>query len=318
MSHAGTLPPLQLILWSSDPVDESSASISLRTANSPATRLELRPAASEADKRQGAARLLNFGELLVRRRKERSCEGHEIVLCAEEPSVPCGWVAIPHVYAWQSADDVRVVWEAMQLDRAEAIFDAPADAVARWARHSEDVLWLARQSRVASLSGEHLSFRWIVRNEKTAASLISARGARFHHVSIHVEQQWGPRIRQIFTDVLGLVEISRPSSITTDGHWLQCGEVAIHLSTRAQREEDVSFPGTAPNHLCFSVGDLAAAAAALTSLDVRTTRAGSLGNQLWFHLPGGTTVELQQRDLSEPIPSAGRVRSHGTEQIPSA
>ena len=116
------------------------------------------------------------------------------------------------------------------------------------------------------------------------------------HISLHVEPAKEDWIVQVLTSGIGLVEIPRPASISVAGRWLQCGNSRVHLNSRREAKAgEAAFPGTAPNHVCFVVADLAAAERELRTRGIATKRAGSLEQpQLWFLAsPGGSFVELQ-------------------------
>jgi len=292
MPADAALPPLRLIEPLRQPPERlASGPVEVDVDGRPAV-LDLRlEGASEGD---AAIRALSFGVELVRARRMRGVGCARVTLRTSPEGCPAESLAIPHLLAWRTPDDVLAVWEELPPAEAARVLDAAPETIARWAARAPDLAWLARSAPVAhAREGEHLSFRWVVGNESLVARLLSRRTVRFGHVSLHLAPDECSVALRVLTEVLGLVEVARPASIPTPGHWLQCDDVSVHLNTRSRRPDDVAFPGMAPNHICFVVADLDDASARLAALGIDSTRAGSLGNQLWFRLPGGHVVELQ-------------------------
>ena len=142
------------------------------------------------------------------------------------------------------------------------------------------------------VDGDYLSFRWIVAHENEVAEALTRGAISIEHVSLHVDPAEEEAVAAVLIEALGLIEIQRPDSISVPGRWLQAGSSKVHLNSRRRRDGEHVFPGTSPNHICFAVDDLDAAEATLRDAGIETTRAGSLGHQVWFSL-AGTTIELQ-------------------------
>jgi hypothetical protein len=250
------------------------------------------------------ARAYAFGRLLADGRRSRGLlDGPLSIFAAADastapPPAPAGQMWVPHVFCWERPDAPALAWELCAKDRLEALLGSGADAVGRWAARPSLLLRLAALAGAASArprSAEHLSLRWILAHEAQVAELLSAGVVGIDHVSLHVAVDEEERVLRALTEALGLVEIPRPASISVPGRWLQAGTARVHLNSRTARAGEEGFPGTAPNHVCFAVGDLAAAERRLAALGFETRRAGSLGAQAWFRLASGTVIELQPR-----------------------
>ena len=250
------------------------------------------------------ARARAFGAALAKCRVERGLEAQRIEIFAptdvvsRPPEAPRGRVWVPHIFCWRTVSEVSLAWELSALGRLRDLVDADAAKVSRWSRHP--VLMIRLGHMAVKAAGDsagpqegHLSFRWLLANEEVAASAFAKERVSIGHVSLHVEPAEEEWIVEILT-AIGLVEIPRPASISVPGRWLQCGNARVHLNSRHMRAGEPAFPGTAPNHVCFAVTDLAATERVLQALGVTSKRAGSLEQpQLWFRLPGGSFVELQ-------------------------
>ncbi len=227
--------------------------------------------------------------------------GPLLIYAAEDSESPADasgedtlWV--PHIYCWQPDGAPAIAWELQTEDAVRRTLDADPAAVRRWARCPQQLLRLAGLAANETTDAvSHLSMRWVLANETSVASALSIERVTLEHVSIHVGADEEPRVVALLVNGLGLIETARPASIETPGRWLQAGPVRIHLNSREMRSEEIGFPGTAPNHICFSVAELDAAVAAVEKAGFATVRAGSLGGQAWFRLSSGTTIELQQR-----------------------
>lgn len=239
-----------------------------------------------------------FGTLLANVRAGRGFRADELVLFAPAgdpagmpPKAPNGFVWAPHVVA--AAGRPALVWEAASPLTFEAVLDAPADELAIWSGQPSALLRLAALALTEGTEdGGYLSLRWLLAHRQVAAAAASADVA-FEHVSVHATPQEMTTVRAVLRDALGLVEVLRPSTISTPGHWLTAGPVRVHLNAR----EGIAPPaaGSAPNHICFAVADLDAAEAAVEERGFACERAGSLDRQVWFRLQSGTVIELQPR-----------------------
>jgi catechol 2,3-dioxygenase-like lactoylglutathione lyase family enzyme len=265
-----------------------------------------------------AARAQAFGSILAASRERRGIPVHTLTIySAQTPEPPNdqpqpGALWAPHIYRWDPDGEAALAWELGREPELEDALGAGADAIRRWASRPERLLDLAALAGPAAGGDQahdgderaqneqqqgHLSLRWILANERAAAAALSSAQVGIEHVSLHVDPHEEARLVRALVDGLGLVEVARPASITTPGRWLQAGATRVHLNSRTARTEETGFPGTAPNHICFAVADPQAAAAAVQAAGFSIVRQGSLGNQTWWRLSSGTTIELQ------PIPS---------------
>jgi hypothetical protein len=244
---------------------------------------------------------LAFAEVLAASRHRRGALADLTVLVpagSERPTAGSGWIAVPHVFVWEPTCTAALAWELLEDTHATQLMGAPIGRMRFWAERSERLIGLAR---LAPLSGQqsssqHLSFRWILAHEEAAAQVLSGYSAAVDHVSLHVSVEEQALVVDVLTNVVGLLAVDRPASIATPGCWLQCGTVRLHLNSRETRGSESSFPGTAPNHLCFRVRSVEEIEQDLAERGISTARAGSLRHQLWWQLSGGTTFEFQQQD----------------------
>lgn len=246
-----------------------------------------------------------FGAVLARSRAARSVlEDRLQIFAADDVTIPPpvaeeGKIWVPHVFFWEPSERPALAWELCDQNGVEGRLGYPLDAVARWAARPQLLLRLLSMAAAGDRSqatgepDEHLSFRWVLSHEDAAAQMLCSEVVCIDHVSIHLSADDEDRVARLLCDGLGLVEIPRPASITVPGRWLQAGNCRIHLNSRAQRRGEPTFPGTAPNHVCFAVGNLDVAERAVRQAGFQIRRAGSLGHQLWFQLPGDTVIELQ-------------------------
>ena len=245
-----------------------------------------------------------FGAVLARCRADRGSKPHPIKIFAPSdvfsspPEAKRGWIWLPHIFCWLTASEVSLAWELTSQGRLQDLVHADAAKVSKWSLLPELLIRLGRLAALSAGSDHapegHLSFRWLLANEVAAATALASERVALGHISLHVEPAKEDWIVQVLTSGIGLVEIPRPASISVAGRWLQCGNSRVHLNSRKANAGEAAFPGTAPNHVCFVVADLAAAERELRKQGVTTKRAGSLEQpQLWFRLPGGSFVELQ-------------------------
>ena len=278
-----------------------------------------------------AVRARAFGAILARSRSARGVlDGVLEIFAAEDPLEPPAFAGpgamwVPHVFCWERLDQPALAWERCSAADAEQRIGGTVEQLARWAEQPQLLLALLRMAttdtrggRTASTEGNsvpasggaasisrrgemgcaapvgtHLSMRWITANEAQVAEWLSRGVVGVEHVSLHVAVEEEPRVARMLIEALGLIEISRPTSIRVPGRWLQAGAVRVHLNSRAVEAGEEGFPGTAPNHVCFAVADLDSAERAVRDAGFQTRRAGSLGQQVWFRLASGTAVELQ-------------------------
>lgn len=244
---------------------------------------------------------LAFGEMLAASRHRRGTLADLTILVPagpERPTAGSGWIAIPHVFIWEPTGAATLAWELLEDTHATQLMGTPIGRMRYWAERSERLIGLAQLalSGGRQSSSQHLSFRWILAHEEAAAQVLSGYSAAVDHVSLHVSAGEQALVVEVLTNVLGLLAIDRPASIATPGCWLQCGPVRLHLNSRKARGSEPSFPGTAPNHLCFRVRSVEQIERELAERGISTVRAGSLRHQLWWQLSGGTTFEFQQQD----------------------
>jgi len=246
-----------------------------------------------------------FGAILAAAREARG-DSQEIVLFAASdparhpPAAVDGQVWLPHVFCWRSPRNAALAWEISTEARLPDLAEASADDVLRWAQRPDLILRLCHLAGDAVAPEEpqqqHLSFRWLMANQETAAAALADEAVALEHVSLHVDAAHEAAIVRALTTAIGLVEIPRPASITTPGRWLQAGNCRVHLNSRSARGGEQGFPGTAPNHVCFAVADVPAVARALEQQGFATEQAGSLSQQqVWLRLPGEIVIELQGR-----------------------
>lgn len=251
-------------------------------------------------------RAKTFGALLAQSRAARGLHTPLEIFASTAPDTPPppsppGRVWLPHVFCWQTIDSPAVAWELCGEADVGTLVGGDAALVAQWACHLRQLLRVVEMAgtdgRSADLAHEkeHLSLRWILAHHDDVAEVLSGAVIAVEHVSIHIDPDDDERVARVLIEALGLVEVPRPGRIEVAGRWLQAGACRIHLNARPARENEPGFPGTAPNHVCFAVADLDAAEHAVRSAGFETRRAGSLGGQVWFRLPGGTVIELQPR-----------------------
>jgi hypothetical protein len=290
------LPPLRLLKANTDPLADDSSLVLSAGSVSAVTRARA------------------FGSNLAAARRSRGVleKPPEIFGGDDEgrPAEPGFWV--PHIYAWEDPERVSISWERCSEDEVENLFDAPGEAINRWAARSTELVRLGRLGPRAKPGGPppYLSTRWILRHEVEVASLLAADSIALDHVSLHVSSEDEAVALSLLCEALGLIEVERPPQITVPGHWLVAGNGRVHLNSRDRHADEDGFPGTAPNHVCFVVANVAAVETAIRSLGFETKRAGSLQEQVWFRLPGGTVIELQpmagyNRNQSRRDPQAG-------------
>jgi hypothetical protein len=254
------------------------------------------------------AKTLAFAEILAPFRRERG-DGEDIWLIVadtaaqtvsplSQPGTGGHDIAVPHVFLWRETQQILLAWERLPEGRAVDLMGASLEVLRAWAAHPKRVVRLAQIAAAAPIASPegHLSFRWIVTHELRAAEALSAYRASFDHVSLRVTAEEEKLVAEVLTDLVGLIAVTRPSSIATPGMWLQCGAVRLHLSSRRARHEEMGFPGTAPNHIALRVHSVEDIQHVLEERGIATVRQGSLTNQLWWRLQSGTTIEFQQTD----------------------
>jgi hypothetical protein len=208
---------------------------------------------------------------------------------------------MPHLVA--SGDTGYLIWECAPRDLAELALEARASTIALWAGQTRALMALLEQ-RLAHRSPHnpvgHLSLRWVLGNEALVAQLTSATHVALAHVSVHVTESELQRLRRALVDGLGLVEVSRPESITIAGAWLQCGDVRVHLIQRSMRpseapDDDRALRGDSdPRHICLAVNDVVESEKVLATFGYSCRRTGTAGvDQSWFSTEDGTTFEIQ-------------------------
>ena len=205
---------------------------------------------------------------------------------------------IPHVYAWEKVDAIRLAWERCDRSEVESLLGASTEAVTRWAARGDELIALGKRAAAETSSrhkesGQYLSFRWVLEHEPQVARLLSEDAVAIEHVSFYVAAGREAEVARLLVEALGMVEIERPAEIEVPGRWLQAGQSRVHLNSREAYEDEVGFPGSAPNHVCFAVADLNSTEQAVRSFGISTQHSGSLGDQVWFRLPGETVIELQ-------------------------
>jgi len=247
------------------------------------------------------ARAYAFGNVLARSRASRGLLDGTLTIfssaVATPDQPPRNHLWVPHVFCWQHPDEAALAWELSPQEAIEKRL-GPVAAVKRWAKQAKQLLRLvemaaAEQGTVdPGVDDDYLSFRWILAHENEVGEALTRSVVSIEHVSLHVDPSEEEVVVSVLIEALGLIEIQRPNSISVPGRWLQAGSSKVHLNSRQRREGEHGFPGTSPNHICFAVDDLDAAEAALENAGIATTRAGSLGHQVWFSL-SETTIELQ-------------------------
>lgn len=209
---------------------------------------------------------------------------------------------LPHVLVAGDGRPALVFELVSSWEEAATDLRCSPSAVRRWAARHDGLLALvaAAPRPAAPAPGPHLSFRWVARNEETAArALVLARGTALDHVSVHVPVDALPAVLRFFTLGLGLPELPRPAAVTVPGHWLHAGTVLLHLNARRfDRGTQAAqvLAGSAPNHVAVRVGDLEGTVTRLVSQGHPVSWGGSLGDrtQAWFRPGGGLVLELQQ------------------------
>ncbi len=241
-----------------------------------------------------------FGAVLAAARQRRDLPTLVTVFAAEDPLPPDdalgeGLLWVPHLYRWFPGGEPAIAWELCPEEYVPAALDASAQQVRRWGSAPDRLLQLARlaSDRPDASTSDYLSMRWILSHEREAAAALCDGLVQLEHVSLHVTVEEQERLVAALVEGLGLVEVGRPPTITVPGRWFQAGDVRIHLNSRPVRQDEPTFPGTAPNHVCFAVLNLERAVSAVEAAGFDVVWAGSLGDQAWWRLASGTTLELQ-------------------------
>ncbi len=243
-----------------------------------------------------------FGTVLASARRERGISRRLTLFAAGDhsrrpPPSTYGQIWLPHMFCWQSPREVALAWELSDEGGLSDLIEASTEDVLRWAERPDLLLRLCRLAGDAVELAEqrrHLSFRWLMANQEIAAAALAGESVEVEHVSLHVAAEDEEMVVGALTGAIGFIEIPRPDSITVPGRWLQGGNCKLHLNSRAKRDGERGFPGTAPNHVCFTVTNLPAVVSALELQGFETEQAGSLSQrQVWLRLPGEIVIELQ-------------------------
>jgi catechol 2,3-dioxygenase-like lactoylglutathione lyase family enzyme len=113
-----------------------------------------------------------------------------------------------------------------------------------------------------------------------------------HHVNVTVPPELEPDAKEFYGNVLGLKQVSKPSTSRQNGAWYQIGPNQLHLSVETENGGPLSS-----RHVCFAVSDLKEtetrfrAAGVEVIPDPRPVR----GNQRFYvRDPAGNMLEIVQ------------------------
>jgi catechol 2,3-dioxygenase-like lactoylglutathione lyase family enzyme len=113
------------------------------------------------------------------------------------------------------------------------------------------------------------------------------------HVQIAAPRALEPEVLQFYREVLGLTEIPKPEELKgRGGAWFQTGNLQMHIG--------IDPEGGGPKskrHVCFLVGDLAAAKAAVVAKGVAIEEENVAEGLARFFIrdPAGNRIEIGQR-----------------------
>jgi glyoxylase I family protein len=115
------------------------------------------------------------------------------------------------------------------------------------------------------------------------------RVERLDHVALDVTDMTAARA--FYAGVLGLREIPRPESFDFPGAWFETGSSVLHIVSRGERD------AIGRRHICFFVGSLKDAAAAMreAGFPVTDDGRGTIPGIERFYTadPDGNRVEIQ-------------------------
>lgn len=66
---------------------------------------------------------------------------------------------------------------------------------------------------------------------------------RLHHVALPMPAGAAAACRTFYSDVLGMEEVDRPSTLGVDGCWFRAGSAELHLSAYDDRPHPQAHPG---------------------------------------------------------------------------
>ncbi|KDP46699.1 hypothetical protein JCGZ_06487 [Jatropha curcas] len=122
-----------------------------------------------------------------------------------------------------------------------------------------------------------------------------------NHVSLSCRSVWASTY--FYEEVLGFVQIKRPSSLKFNGAWLYSYGIGIHLIENLALEEFDPIIEPRPinprdNHISFQCTDIGLVKRKLQGLGIRYVTAtiddddGNRADQIFFHDPDGYMIEI--------------------------
>ena len=119
----------------------------------------------------------------------------------------------------------------------------------------------------------------------------------FHHVNVTVPQALEAATKHFYGVVLGLKQLQKPvGSRTNVGAWYELGAMQLHLSIEDQVDNQ-----TSDRHVCYSVGDVAAAEQHFRDAGVPVIpdpRPIPGRPRIYVRDPGGNLIEIAQASSS--------------------
>ena len=113
-----------------------------------------------------------------------------------------------------------------------------------------------------------------------------------HHVNVTVPSELEQAAKEFYGTVLGLKQVTKPSSSRPSGAWYQIGPNQLHLSVE---REDAGMPSS--RHVCFTVSDLKAAERRFREAGVEIipdTRPVEGTSRFYVRDPAGNLLEITQ------------------------
>lgn len=204
---------------------------------------------------------------------------------------------LPHFWSQAGSPGIEVVWEDLASERAIDVLGVSVEVATRWASRAEDLRLLLRECRRQPPgAATYLSFKWIVNHEIEIAQALTSTTCRLDHVSLHVAPDELEPLATIL-ETVGLIRVSRPGSVeqAVAGAWLVAGNSMLHLNARTPdpTKQHPLPTGTAPNHVCLVTDSFAERCETLRQTGIQLVAGGSIGNQVWFSIRSGVTIELQ-------------------------
>lgn len=113
-----------------------------------------------------------------------------------------------------------------------------------------------------------------------------------HHVNVTVPPESEQQAKQFYGEVLGLIQVPKPSGSRPSGAWYQIGANQLHLSVEADNRGPLSS-----RHVCFAVPDLNATETKFRKAGVEIIpdpRPIEGTSRFYVRDPGGNLLEIVQ------------------------